>query len=120
MSKTYFTISGSESRDAQYLFAKISLFIPVLLLIGIINVSVDPQGVYKKKANKYGLEEYHIAQALAAGKDVNLFRDIDDRLLQKYFVEDLTSAPDIVVLGGSQMMWIGNNVFPGSKVINNA
>jgi len=47
-------------------------------------------------------------------------RPIDDRLLRKYYIEGLTAAPDIVVLGSSHSAWVGGNIFPGSRIVNSS
>jgi len=121
MSKINLFISNFEIKDAWRLFANIFLFVPILLMVGAVNIYVDPAGLYRKTVNKHESLEYHIAQALDEGKDVSLLKeDADDRLLQKYFVENMTVAPDIVILGSSHSMWLGNNIFPNKKVINNS
>jgi hypothetical protein len=120
MGKTLLSTSSSEIRDTQRLFLKILLFIPLLLLVLAVNIQIDPADLYRNKTDKYKTPEYQVALALAAGRDMTINFPIDDRLLQKYFVEDLTAAPDTVVLGSSRSSWLGDNIFPDQKVINNS
>ncbi|MBF0510747.1 MAG: hypothetical protein HQL13_00290 [Candidatus Omnitrophica bacterium] len=99
---------------------KILFFLPILLLVAFVNISVDPQGLYDCQKDKSQQEEYGIAKTLASGQDIQIFKGLDENLLQKYFIEDLTAIPDILVLGSSQIMGLGDNVFPGQRIINNS
>ena len=121
MDGTNLFISNFEISDARRLFVKILLFIPLLLMVVAVNILIDPAGLYRKMVHKYEQLEYHTAQALVKGENIRfVWRDIDDRLLQKYFIENMTSAPDIVILGSSHSMWLGDNIFLHKKVINNS
>lgn len=120
MGKTRSFISNSEIKDARRLFLKIAFFVPLLLLVIFVNLKHDPAGLYRKKTDKQETFEYKIAQAMIAGRNVRVARLIDDRLLQKYFIEGLTYAPDIVVLGSSRSLWLGENIFPDKKVIDHS
>lgn len=120
MDRTHFFISNSELKEARRLLGKILLFAPILLLVAAVNLYCDPAGLYKRITNNGGNYEYHAAQAMANGKKGILASYMDQRLLEKYFIESLNVAPDIVVLGSSRMMWVGANIFPGRNVINNS
>jgi hypothetical protein len=120
MDETRLSISKFEIKNARALFVRILLFAPLLLLVSAVNLCLDPEAVYRKTSDKHQMNEYRIAQALAEGSTVTVIRPINDRLLQKYFIENLSMAPDIVVLGSSNSVWLGDNVFPGKKIINNS
>jgi len=121
MNEIHLFISNFEIKDARRLLVKILSLAPVLLMVVAVNMYFDPAGLYRIKAYKYERPEYHIAQALVEGKNTErLGEDIDGRLLQKYFIENMTSAPDIVILGSSHSMWLGDNIFFHKKVINNS
>lgn len=121
MGKTHLFISNFEAKDTRRLFLKILLFVPVLLFVAAINIYIDPMGLYNKPAHKYRQREYQAAQRLAEGRNVELpGENIDDRLIEKYLLEDITVAPDVAILGSSHSMWLGDNIFSGRKVMNNS
>ena len=121
MGETLLSISNFEGRDARRLFLKILAFVPIILFVGVVNFYIDPLGLYRKEADPYQRDEYKIAQALVQGKNVELFQgDKDDRLVQKYFVENMTTVPDVVILGSSHSMWLGDNIFVNEKVVNHS
>ncbi|MBN2384907.1 hypothetical protein JXQ70_18695 [bacterium] len=43
----------------------------------------------------------------------------DERSLQRYFIEILSNAPELIILGSSRIMSIDSGYFPGRTVINN-
>jgi hypothetical protein len=121
MDKIRSFISNFEINDAQWFLLKISSFIPILLLVMAINYGVDPTGIYRKAADKYKSSEYQIALTLAGGRNVELMKEkVNDRLIVKYLIENMTAAPDIAILGSSHSMWLGENVFPDKRVSNNS
>ena len=121
MNNINFFISNFEIKEAWRLFVKILLFAPILLMIAAVNIGVDPAGLYENMAYQLENLESRAAQSLVEGKNVeHLPLGIDDRLLEKHFIEKMTVAPDIVVLGSSHSMWLGDNIFTNKKVINNS
>ncbi|MBF0504785.1 MAG: hypothetical protein HQL14_06755 [Candidatus Omnitrophica bacterium] len=121
MGETRLFISNFEIKEGRRIFLMILAFAPVLLLVGAVNICVDPAGLYKGVIHQYeGLEEQN-AQSLIEGRNIENVRiDMDDRLLQKHFIQKMTSRADIVILGSSHSMWFGENIFPGKKVVNNS
>lgn len=120
MDKIHSSISSFEIKDGKRLLAKMLLFVPLFLFVAFININVDPASLYKKEKSTQTSNEYRIAQLLIAGNNVQLFQAVDERLLQKYFIENQTLVPDIVVLGSSRSMLIGNNIFPDKRIMNNS
>lgn len=121
MDETNLFISNFEIKDARRLLVKILLFVPVLLMVMAVNIILDPANLYRKTVHQYESLEYHTAQALVEGKSVRIQqRVIDDRVLQKYFIENMITAPDIIILGSSHSVWLGDNIFSNKKVINNS
>ena len=112
MDETNLFISNFEIKDARRLLVKILLFVPVLLMVMAVNIILDPANLYRKTVHQYESLEYHTAQALVEGKSVRIQqRVIDDRVLQKYFIENMITAPDIIILGSSHSVWLGDNIF---------
>lgn len=95
-------------------------FVPVLLLVAAVNIAMDPQAVLPLGADPAGSDERRYASLLADGFNVSFNRPINDRLLFKYWIEHLSSAPDIMVLGSSNTSWIGENIFAPDKVLNHS
>ncbi len=120
MDKTNSFTSNFKARDVWRLAAKLALFMPLLLAVAAVNICIDPGGIYKGYVNKYQRYEYQVSREMARGKNIRALHPIDDRLLQKYFIENFSSPPDVVVLGSSRSYWLGENIFPGKKVINNS
>jgi hypothetical protein len=90
------------------------LLLPIGMLVLSINCIVDP-------ANLISGETYveNIAQILAKGNNVDNISNYDERLLQKHYLEKKkTQNPDIIVMGSSRIMEIGNDIFPNKKIFN--
>jgi hypothetical protein len=81
----------------------------------MINYIQDPGNLFQN-----GEYEKGIAGLLLDGKNVTGTGNYDDRLLQKYYIDDLQERKDIVVLGSSRSMYIRSNLFPGQSFFNNS
>ncbi len=91
------------------------LFLPLLVLLLSVNLIIDPAHLFSG-----GAYEYQIAKILLKKKNAANVANYDERLLQKYFIEGLTVAPDIVILGSSRSMQINQSFFPDDNLINNS
>lgn len=109
--KTVSFISNSNKKDMGKLFFKILAFSPLLLIIILGNLYIDPANIYRKKSYEDGM-----GKILASGHNVGNFSDCDERLVQKYFTEHLSRPVSTLILGSSRAMQIGNNVFPDGVV----
>ncbi|MEA9356615.1 hypothetical protein SHI21_10385 [Bacteriovorax sp. PP10] len=107
-------IFNSSKKDLWKLTIKILAFTPLLLLIVLANLYIDPANIYRKKSYEDGM-----GKLLASGQNVGNFGDCDERLVQKYFIEHLSRPIDTIILGSSRSMQIGKNIFP-ENVINNS
>ena len=90
------------------------LLLPLGLLVLLTNSIIDP-------ANLLTGDTYveNIAQILAKGNNVDNISNYDERLLQKHYLEKKkNSSPDIVIMGSSRIMEIGNDIFPNKKLYN--
>lgn len=94
------------------LFLKLSLFIPIILVIVGFNYFMDPANLFSK-----GKYEYGIAKLISENNNVANLTNCDERILQKYISEMIKTKYDIMVLGSSRTMTIGNNLLEG-KVFN--
>lgn len=79
-------------------------FIPILLVITLLNLIVDP-------ANLFSGATTTISRILISGKNVTGSINIDERLLQKNIINTLEHAPETVVLGSSRIMLIGRTIY---------
>ena len=120
MDEIHSSISSSEQLDTRRLLCSVVLFVPLVLMVVAVNLFVDPAGLYRNVIGKYKSDEFRIAQVLAAGRSVVNVRPIDDRLLQKYIIENTAVAPDIVILGSSHSAWLGANIFQHQRVLNHS
>ena len=99
----------------RFLLKLLLLALPVLLLVGGVDLLADPANLFQGAAYEAG-----IARLLAEGQNVAGLGDYDDRLVEKSYVSDLSQAPDILVLGSSRAMQIRATQFPGSTFFNAA
>jgi hypothetical protein len=99
----------------RFLLKVLLLALPVLLLVGGVNLLGDPAHLFQGAAYEAG-----IARLLAQGQNVAGLGDYDDRLVQKAYVSDLSQAPDILVLGSSRAMQIRATQFSGFTFFNAA
>lgn len=97
----------------KFLWIVFSVFMALLMTIAAVNYRYDP-------ANLFGGDAYEagIARLLSEGKNVANVTDYDERVLQKYYVEQLSSSKDVLVLGSSRSMNIGARQFPGKAFFN--
>lgn len=87
----------------------------LLTAVAIFNYNVDPAGMFRN--DKY---EYGVAKLLLKGKNVaNLF-DYDERLLQKYFIQNINFKPDVIVLGSSRSLLVAPNKTDKRNFFNNS
>lgn len=75
--------------------------LPVVFAIAALNITVDPANLFTGAAYERG-----IANLLAAGKNVASIANHDDRLVQRFYAQQITQAPDVLVLGSSRAMQI--------------
>ena len=115
MVKTNLSISSSEKKDLIKLFKKISFFIPFACLIIGINFFVDPANLY------YGAAKYHcISKVISNRQNVLGIENLDERTLQSRIIENIKFNPQIVILGSSRSMMIGEHLFNGMTSFNNS
>ena len=97
----------------RFLYKLFLVLFPVSLIVVLINVYIDP-------ANIFSEEKYYdgIVSIMKQKHNISNITNYDERILQKKVIEGLDSIPDLVVLGSSRVMEIGNNIYPGKFVIN--
>ncbi|MCW5887904.1 MAG: DUF1574 family protein [Anaerolineales bacterium] len=91
------------------------LFVPVFLLVGLVNYVVDPSLLFG-----IGRVEREMAQAMLNGQNIANILNYDHRLLQKFYFAGLQQTPDMVVLGSSRSMLVRASYFPGRHLYNAA
>ena len=99
----------------QRFFRKLLLFVPVVLLIVIVNAIGDPAHLFFN--HQY---EKKLARLLLSGKNALNVEDFDERGLQKAYVQGLKVPKDLVILGSSRSMQLGQEQFPGETVFNSS
>ena len=97
------------------LLLRLCLFIPILLIIVVVNFTVDPANLYSGEAYITG-----IAKIILSGKNVANVENYDERLLQKKYIEGLRQAKNVIVLGSSRSMQISSAQFSGKTFFNNS
>lgn len=95
----------------KLLLFKLLGFVPIIgLLIGV-NYFVDPANLYKHI-------EKGIADILLSGKNAANVGDRDERLVVKYYAQQVKDAPDVLVLGSSRTLEIDSKMLAGSRIYN--
>jgi hypothetical protein len=89
------------------------LFIPLGLIIMIVNVRVDP-------ANIFSGEKYldKITAILVSGNNVDNIANYNERLLQKKVLFKQMQSPQVLVMGSSRIMEINSLFFSDKKMLN--
>ena len=87
--------------------------VTLLCSVGAINFAVDPAQLFHG-----GVCERHVADLLAAGTNAANVDNYDERLLQRYYVDALQAAKDILVIGSSRSMEIRSAMFPHHSLFN--
>lgn len=77
-------------------------FLPIPCIIILSNFFIDPAQLFDSKYEK------GIANYLVQGYNVTDVLNYDERLLQRYFIEKMTTCPDTVILGASTIMLVNN------------
>lgn len=89
------------------------VFGALLTFVASVNYYFDPANLFNDRTYEAG-----IAQMLLDGRNVANITDYDERLLQKFYVSGLPQAKEVLVLGSSRAMNIGENLFPGKSFFN--
>jgi len=89
------------------------IIVPVGAIIAAANYFIDPANLFYPREYVAG-----IAAILLKGHNVDNISNYNERLLQEQMITGLKQTPDIVVLGSSRIMEIGNDFFPGKRVLN--
>lgn len=91
-------------------------FAPLLVLIVAFNFMVDPAHLFDRE-HTY---ERGLAKLLAGRVNVENVQNYDHRLVQRYYVDQLTRRPEIITIGSSRSYQIRNEFFPGKLFFNNS
>ena len=90
------------------------IIFPVIVLILILNYSVDPANLFNKEYAK------RIAINLNNGYNIANVGNYDERELQKEWINGYKQTPDIIILGSSRSMLINSTLFENQVVKNNS
>jgi len=95
------------------LLLRLILFLLITVFLVLVSYWVDPGHLFRGEDYEAG-----IAGILLGGMNVANVTDYDDRLLQKFYIQGLSSGKDIVVLGSSRSCVISSEMFPGRTFFN--
>lgn len=95
------------------LFIRKSLtyILSILLIIFSVNFVSDPASLF----SGFAME---IAKYISNGFNVTGIQNIDERILQKNIIENIIFTPEIIILGSSRIMQVGQSYY-GTKSFNN-
>ncbi|MNX84148.1 hypothetical protein D3C86_1159330 [compost metagenome] len=86
---------------------------PVLIIVSFVNYFGDAANIFKKDYEK------NIANNILKGNNVTNIANHNERLLQKYLINNAPFCPDVLVLGASRSMLISSTYFKGETFFNN-
>lgn len=98
----------------QFLIKSVIFLFIILGVVGGVNYFGDAANLFDQDY------ERSIVEILLSDKNVTNISNYDERLLQKILIPQLDSAPEIVVLGSSRNMQIGQEIFDNKKIINSS
>jgi len=93
-------------------FKTLLYFIPIPIIIVVVNYFIDPANIFHPDYEK-GIADY-----LVTGKNVTNVVNYNERMLQKYFIEKISSCPGTIVLGSSRIMQINSVIVKDENLIN--
>ncbi len=79
---------------------KMAGFFPLIVIIVLVNLVVDPANIYKAEY------ETKAAEMLLSGKNVAGMTDYDERLLQEKIIRGENTCPATIILGSSRVMML--------------
>lgn len=77
-------------------------FLPIVFIIAVTNIVVDPANIYTKKYEK------EMAELLLSGKNIAGLKNYDERLLQKELIQKENICPDTIIIGSSRVMTLSD------------
>lgn len=104
-----------EGSFSTYVGALAAACLGLLAIVAAVSYRYDPANLFGNLAY-----EAEVARLLAHGRNVANVTHHDERLLQKFYVQELDRANDVVVLGSSRSMQVGRRLFPGLRFFNHS
>jgi len=86
---------------------------PILIIVSFVNYFGDAANIFKKDYEK------NIANDILKGNNVTNIANHNERLLQKYLINNASFCPDVLMLGASRSMLINSTYFKGETFFNN-
>jgi len=115
MVKTNLSTSSSNIFEVIK-FLKKSLYIfPIFIFLILVNYIIDPASLYYRS----GVESL-MANIIISGQNIHQPKGYNERVFQKTIIKQLKNIPEIIVLGSSRSMSIGDNIFLNSKIFNHS
>jgi hypothetical protein len=87
---------------------------PITLIVSFVNYLGDPANIFKKDYEK------NVANDILKGKIVTNLTNYNERLLQKYLINNPSFCPDVLVIGASRSMLINSTYFKGETFFNHS
>ncbi len=97
----------------RFLIRTLLILFPALLAMMAINYKGDAANLFAAGYEK------NIVQTLLGGRNITNVYDYNERLVQKYLIENSDVCPEVIALGSSRVMQINASHFPGHTFLNN-
>jgi len=85
-----------------------------IFLMLFVNYFIDADNIY------YQQYERKMARSILEGNNVTNIRSYNDRIFQKYLIENISESPEIIVLGSPRVMMINNCYFGNYTFFNHS
>ncbi|KGN01802.1 hypothetical protein Z969_07635 [Clostridium novyi A str. 4570] len=95
---------------------KLIFLLPIPIIIVCVNYFGDAANIFYKQ----GFYEKGIVKILGTNKNVNNLDNYDERLLQKFYVDNLSSPKDVVILGSSRAMQVSSKILNEKNMFNSS
>lgn len=96
-----------------FLIRFILVLTPVLLFLVCVNYFGDVANLFSQGYEK------EIAYSMLKGKNVTNVYNYNERLLQKFLINNSSSCPEVLIIGSSRVMLINSSHFKGKSFFNN-
>ncbi|KEH98707.1 hypothetical protein [Clostridium massiliodielmoense] len=95
---------------------KVLFLLPIPIIIVCVNYFGDAANIFYKQ----GFYEKGIVKILGTNKNVNNLDNYDERLLQKFYVDNLSSPKNVVILGSSRAMQVSSKILKENDMFNSS
>ncbi len=103
-----------KENHTKRILKKLLFFLPILLMLVIVNFAVDPSNSFRTSDF-----ERQLADWINNGYNIEGIYDFDERIFQEFCIEKFKERKEVIVLGSSRGIQINQEMFFGKTFFNN-